>query len=86
MTQNDMQQKKFPVINLDLLPTGPESRTWSFSHYFSVWMGSVHNIPSYVTIGGFFCAWTFHRPGFCGYFLCSPAGRCPAGPERACRQ
>jgi allantoin permease len=54
MTQNDMQQKKFPAINLDLLPTGPESRTWSFGHYFSVWMGSVHNIPSYVTIGGFF--------------------------------
>lgn len=54
MTQNDMQQKKIPAINLDLLPTGPESRTWSFGHYFSVWMGSVHNIPSYVTIGGFF--------------------------------
>jgi len=54
MTQNEMQQKNFPAINLDLLPTGPESRTWSFGHYFSVWMGSVHNIPSYVTIGGFF--------------------------------
>jgi allantoin permease len=37
-----------------LLPTGSESRTWNFSHYFSVWMGSLHNIPSYVTIGGFF--------------------------------
>lgn len=54
MTQIDTQPKKLPSINLDLLPTGPESRTWSFSHYFSVWMGSVHNIPSYVTIGGFF--------------------------------
>lgn len=54
MTQNNVLPKNPPSINLDLLPTGPENRTWSFSHYFSVWMGSVHNIPSYVTIGGFF--------------------------------
>ncbi|MGF6952539.1 allantoin permease [Neobacillus sp. B4I6] len=40
--------------NTDLLPTKPEARTWKFSHYFSIWMGSVHNVPSYVTIGGFF--------------------------------
>lgn len=40
--------------NTDLLPTKPEARTWKFSHYFSIWMGSVHNVPSYITIGGFF--------------------------------
>lgn len=54
MTQIDHEPKQLPFINRDLLPTNSESRTWSFSHYFSVWMGSVHNIPSYVTIGGFF--------------------------------
>ncbi|MEY2194337.1 NCS1 family nucleobase:cation symporter [Neobacillus sp. BF23-41] len=40
--------------NTDLLPTKLEARTWKFSHYFSIWIGSVHNVPSYVTIGGFF--------------------------------
>ena len=40
--------------NTDLLPTKLEARTWKFSHYFTIWMGSVHNVPSYVTIGGFF--------------------------------
>lgn len=54
MTQNSQQPSRLPSINLDLLPIGSENRSWNFSHYFSVWMGSVHNIPSYVTIGGFF--------------------------------
>lgn len=40
--------------NTDLLPTKLDARTWKFSHYFSIWIGSVHNVPSYVTIGGFF--------------------------------
>lgn len=38
----------------DLLPTKPEEREWKVGNYFSIWMGSVHNIPTYVTIGGFF--------------------------------
>lgn len=38
----------------DLFPTKKDTRTWSFGHFFSIWMGSVHNIPSYITIGGFF--------------------------------
>lgn len=54
MTQTNQEPSRLSSINIDLLPTGSESRTWNFSHYFSVWMGSVHNIPSYVTIGGFF--------------------------------
>ncbi|CEG25775.1 cytosine permease [Bacillus sp. B-jedd] len=37
-----------------ILPAREEERNWSFGHYFSLWMGSVHNVPSYVTIGGFF--------------------------------
>jgi len=42
------------VDSPDLLPTKKDARTWKFEHFFSIWMGSVHNIPSYVTIGGFF--------------------------------
>lgn len=38
----------------DLLPTPSEARTWKKGQFFSIWMGSVHNVPSYVTIGGFF--------------------------------
>jgi allantoin permease len=42
------------VLSIDLLPTKQEARTWRLGHFFSIWMGSVHNVPSYVTIGGFF--------------------------------
>ncbi|WP_408006926.1 NCS1 family nucleobase:cation symporter-1 [Pseudalkalibacillus sp. A8] len=42
------------TYNSDLLPTKPDARTWKFGHFFTIWIGSVHNIPSYVTIGGFF--------------------------------
>jgi allantoin permease len=41
-------------IHVDLRPTKQEQRTWQTGHFFSVWMGSVHNVPSYVTVGGFF--------------------------------
>ncbi|MTD30656.1 cytosine permease [Planomicrobium sp. YIM 101495] len=54
MTHIKQEDNRFLSVNPDLLPTLSENRTWNFSHYFSVWMGSVHNIPSYVTIGGFF--------------------------------
>lgn len=54
MMQNNQPLQYTSSLNQDLLPTASESRTWNFSHYFAVWMGSVHNIPSYVTIGGFF--------------------------------
>ncbi|MGG1680076.1 NCS1 family nucleobase:cation symporter [Neobacillus sp. NRS-1170] len=49
-----MKQEDSNMYSPDLLPTSPEARTWKFGHYFSIWMGSVHNVPSYVTIGGFF--------------------------------
>lgn len=38
----------------DLAPTAPEERTWTWVHYSSLWMGSVHNIPSYAAVAGFF--------------------------------
>lgn len=38
----------------DLLPIPSEQRKWGISNYSTLWLGSVHNIPSYMTIGGFF--------------------------------
>ena len=54
-----MKQPKVPIeqqleFSRDLLPVKPEERKWKKGNYFSIWMGSVHNVPSYVTIGGFF--------------------------------
>ena len=38
----------------DILPTKEEERSWGIGNFFSVWMGSVHNIPNYIAIGGLF--------------------------------
>ena len=38
----------------DVLPTKDENRTWNTGNYFTVWMGSIHNIPNYIAIGGLF--------------------------------
>jgi allantoin permease len=60
MGEYALEQKKHAllaeqsVLSLDLLPTKQEARTWRRGHFFSIWMGSVHNVPSYATIGGFF--------------------------------
>ncbi|MBV7505520.1 NCS1 family nucleobase:cation symporter [Bacillus sp. sid0103] len=54
MGQNHALLEDQPSLSPDLLPTKSEARTWKAGHFFSIWMGSVHNVPSYVTIGGFF--------------------------------
>ncbi|MGF1726896.1 allantoin transporter [Photobacterium nomapromontoriensis] len=36
----------------DMLPKLAEKRTWSAFNYFTLWQGSVHNIPSYIAVGG----------------------------------
>lgn len=41
-------------FNKELLPTKPDERNWKMENYFSIWMGNIHNVPAYVTIGGFF--------------------------------
>lgn len=38
----------------DILPTKEEERNWGTGNFFTVWMGSVHNIPNYIAIGGLF--------------------------------
>lgn len=39
--------------NADLLPRTEAQRTTSTLNYFTLWMGSIHNIPSYAAVGGF---------------------------------
>ncbi|OCA85851.1 allantoin permease [Bacillus sp. FJAT-27225] len=38
----------------DVLPSKKEDRNWTVGNFFTVWMGSVHNIPNYIAIGGLF--------------------------------
>lgn len=38
----------------DVLPTKDKDRTWNIGNFATVWMGSVHNIPNYIAIGGLF--------------------------------
>lgn len=38
----------------DLFLTNDRDRNWQIRNYFSLWIGSVHNVPSYITVGGFF--------------------------------
>lgn len=38
----------------DLLPKTGEQKSWKAFNYFTLWMGSVHNVPNYVMVGGFF--------------------------------
>ncbi|NLJ94619.1 MAG: allantoin permease [Clostridiaceae bacterium] len=61
-----MSNHKFPVksqveefrtrgyANDDILPKTEEKRNMSWVNYFTLWMGSVHNIPNYAAVAGFF--------------------------------
>lgn len=39
--------------NDDVLPKTAEKRNMDTKNYFTLWMGSVHNIPNYTAVGGF---------------------------------
>ncbi|MFS0690646.1 NCS1 family nucleobase:cation symporter [Sporosarcina sp. 179-K 8C2 HS] len=54
MEELNREHLKTEGFNDDILPTKPEERSWSIGNYASVWMGSVHNIPNYIAIGGLF--------------------------------
>lgn len=54
LTQLNREELKASGFNDDVLPTLPEDRKWSIGNYTTVWMGSVHNIPNYIAIGGLF--------------------------------
>jgi allantoin permease len=50
----DLQKYRERGYNEDLLPKGSSSRNWGTFNYFTLWMGSVHNVPNYIAVGGFF--------------------------------
>lgn len=39
------------LSNKDLLPLQPEERNWKAVNFASIWMGCIHNIPTYATVG-----------------------------------
>lgn len=39
--------------NADVLPKPKERRNMNWVNYFTLWMGSIHNIPNYAAVGGF---------------------------------
>lgn len=47
-------QLKAAGFSDDVLPSQDKDRTWNTGNFFTVWMGSVHNIPNYIAIGGLF--------------------------------
>lgn len=54
MNHFNREQVKASGYSEDVLPTKEEERTWGIGNFFSIWMGSVHNIPNYIAIGGLF--------------------------------
>lgn len=54
LEQVNREEFKAAGFNEDVLPTLQENRNWGIGNYTTVWMGSVHNIPNYIAIGGLF--------------------------------
>ncbi|MDN4608321.1 allantoin permease [Sporosarcina highlanderae] len=54
MEQINREELKSIGYSEDILPTKEEERKWGISNFATVWMGSVHNIPNYIAIGGLF--------------------------------
>lgn len=52
---NQIREQYIPnSFNKDILPTESSARTWKTRDYLTIWMGSVHNIPNYLVVGGLF--------------------------------
>lgn len=49
----DIEKYKERGYNDDLLPKTKDRRNMNAKNYFTLWMGSVHNIPNYTAVGGF---------------------------------
>lgn len=53
LSNEKIEEYRAKGYNEDLLPKPMETRTWNTFNYFTLWMGSVHNVPNYVAVGGF---------------------------------
>lgn len=55
LAQEEVRQLKARGYqNEDILPLPLEKRGSTAGNFFTLWMGSVHNIPNYAAVGGFF--------------------------------
>lgn len=53
ITDKEVAKFKARGYNDDLLPKTQKQRNMSAGNFFSLWMGSIHNIPNYAAVGGF---------------------------------
>ena len=72
MTQFNREKAVAAGYSADVLPTNEKDRNWGVGNFFSVWMGSVHNIPNYIAIGGLFALGMSVGQVFCGYYWLPP--------------
>ena len=53
VSEEEVERFRARGYNDDMLPKTPEKRNMGVKNYFTLWMGSVHNIPNYAAVGGF---------------------------------
>ncbi|MBP1040778.1 putative allantoin permease [Vagococcus sp. BWB3-3] len=53
VTEEQVKRLRTRGYNDDVLPKTATKRNMGTSNYFTLWMGSVHNIPNYTAVGGF---------------------------------
>ncbi|KAF1299239.1 allantoin permease [Enterococcus sp. JM4C] len=53
VSEEEVARFKERGYNDDMLPKTSEKRNMGMKNYFTLWMGSVHNIPNYTAVGGF---------------------------------
>ena len=53
VTDEEVERYRARGYNDDMLPKTAEKRNMGVGNYFTLWMGSVHNIPNYAAVGGF---------------------------------
>lgn len=53
VTEEQLSEFKRRGYNDDLLPKTGDKRNMGALNYFTLWMGSIHNIPNYAAVGGF---------------------------------
>ncbi len=53
VTDEEVERFRARGYNDDMLPKTPAKRNMGVKNYFTLWMGSVHNIPNYAAVGGF---------------------------------
>ncbi|WP_035181471.1 allantoin permease [Lentilactobacillus farraginis] len=53
ITEKQINKFRERGYNDDLLPKTKDRRNMGMGNFFTLWMGSIHNIPNYAAVGGF---------------------------------